>query len=320
MRRYGARVRRLLFSIALLALVVVIALPPLSRALGSGANPRLVPPPARSVAIGNGLALNVREVGAGSLVVLVHGLPSNIGDWADVPDRLAALGHRVVVYDRIGYGHSSRPAAGADAYTLAANATQLGALLDALDVERAALVGWSYGGGVVQTFAVEQPARVSHLVLLASVGPAIAEEPVDPVGALATSAIGPAVFHWLTGVPWLSRAVVAGSVANTFSGAEHVPPGWTERTVAQLAMPGTIDAFLAEERNDGYAALRPEAITAPTLVLHGSDDRGVPPRVGEDLARRLPHGELALVEGGSHMLPGTHAELVAARIHEWMAR
>ena len=87
-----------------------------------------------------------------------------------------------------------------------------------------------------------------------------------------------------------------------------------------MALPGTVDSWLAEERNDGYSKLRPEAIEAPTLVLHGSDDHAVRVAVAEDLARRLPHAELVVVEGGSHMLPVTHPDLVASRVHSWMAK
>jgi 2-hydroxymuconate-semialdehyde hydrolase len=249
----------------------------------------------------------------------VHGLPSNIGDWAGVPAALAALGHRVVVYDRAGYGWSSRPPVAGDTYTLDSNARELGALLDQLGIARAALVGWSYGGGIVQTFAVAHPERVSQLVLLGSVGPAIGDEPTDFIGKLGRSPLGPPLFHYVTSVPPLGRGVLAGALADVFSGSAQIPPGWVDRSAAQMALPGTIDSWLAEERNDGYSKLRPEAIQAPTLVLHGGDDRAVRIAVGEDLARRLPHGRLVVVEGGSHMLPVTHTERVASEVHAWMA-
>jgi 2-hydroxymuconate-semialdehyde hydrolase len=297
-------------------MTVVFVLP---LVFGGGADLSTVPPRARAVAIGDGLALNVQEVGEGTPVVLVHGLPSNIGDWAGLPERLAALGHRVVVYDRVGYGWSSRAAEGADAYTIPANARQLGQLLDSLGIERAALVGWSYGGGIVQAFAAEHPERVSKLVLLGSVGPTLDDEGSDPIDAIAESPIGPAVFRWVASVPPVAESLVTGSLADMFSGAEHVPPGFADRTVAQLALPGTMDAWLAESRNEGYAALHPEWIQAPTLVIHGSDDRAVTVGVAEDLAKRLPHGKLELVPQGSHMLPATHTDELAAQIHEWAA-
>lgn len=308
--------RRILLTAALVFVAVIAGLPLLGRAPDLSA----LPPRDHAVAIGPDLELNVTELGSGSPVVLVHGLPSNIGDWASVPEKLAALGHRVVVYDRAGYGWSSRPPVAGDAYTLGSNARELGALLDQLGIPRAALVGWSYGGGIVQSFALEHPERVSQLVLLGSVGPAIPDAPADFIGRLGRSPIGPALFRYVTSVPPLGRAVLAGALANVFSGAAKIPPGFIDRSAAQMALPGTVDSWLAEERNGGYAWLRPKAIETPTLVLHGDDDRAVRKAVAEDLAQRLPNGRLVWVEGGSHMLPVTHPDLVAARIHEWMTQ
>lgn len=310
--------RRLLLALALLAFAIAFVLPPIARRLAPAA--AAIPAPERVVAIGGGLSLNVRDVGAGAPVVLVHGLPSSLADWADVPDRLAGLGHRVVAYDRVGYGHASRADAGDDAYTLAANARHLGALLDALAIERADLVGWSYGGGIVQVFAEESPARVGRIVLLASVGPASATaSDTDPLERLAASPIGPAVFGWVASVPQVALPIVGAAVTDAFSGPERIPPGWIERTAAQLAMPGTIDAWIRETRNGGYETLRPESIAAPALVLHGTDDLAVHLAVGEDLARRLPSSALELVEGGSHMLPATHPDRIAQSIHAWVS-
>jgi pimeloyl-ACP methyl ester carboxylesterase len=309
-------VRRILVIAALLMVALLVGLP----MLGGAPNLSALPSRDRAVAIGNGLELNVSEVGSGTPVVLVHGLPSNIGDWARVPEKLAALGHRVVVYDRAGYGWSSRPPVATDAYTLGSNARELGALLDQLEIPRAALVGWSYGGGIVQTFALDHPERVSQLVLLGSVGPAIEHEPRDFIGRLGRSPIGPAVFRYVTSVPSLGRGVLEDALANLFSGTRNIPPGFLDRSAAQMALPGTVDSWLAEERNGGYSQLRPEAIQTPTLVLHGDDDRAVAASVAEDLAKRLPNGKLVFVQGGSHMLPVTHPDLVAARVHEWVAQ
>lgn len=309
-------------ALALLALAALGWLPPrCSSALGLGPDPATLPPPARAVPIGDGLALNVVETGSGPPVVLVHGLPGNIGDWAELPEALARRGRRAIAYDRIGYGWSSRAAAeDHGAYTVGANARALAALLDALGIERVALVGWSYGGAVVQTLAVEAPERVSHLVLVGAVGPALADVRGDAIDALARSRFGLAVFRWVAAVPPVARWTTGGALATAFSGAARVPPGFVERTRAQLAMEGTLEAFVAEVRRMDARALSPERIAAPALVLHGSDDRNVPLAVGEDLARRLPQGELQVVEGGSHMLPVTHGDRLAEDVHAWLAR
>src|SRR5690606_33008610 len=215
------------------------------------------PPPGRAVAIGGGLSLNVVEAGSGPSVVLVHGLPSNVGDWADLPAALARRGYRAIAYDRIGYGWSSRAAVEGDAYTFASNARELAALLDALGIERAALVGWSYGGGVVQALAVGAPERVSQLVLIGSVGPGYVDAPRDPIDRVARSPLGVPVFRWVAAMPPLSRATTGAVAAEMFSGAEHVPPGFVERTRAQLELPGTLEAFVAEHVRMDSRSLAP---------------------------------------------------------------
>jgi pimeloyl-ACP methyl ester carboxylesterase len=86
-----------------------------------------------------------------------------------------------------------------------------------------------------------------------------------------------------------------------------------------LAMPGTLRTLIRETQRFDPAALRPETLRVPVLVLHGDDDRDVPFAHGEDLQRRIPGSELAAVPQGSHMLPATHPDLVAAHVHRFAA-
>jgi pimeloyl-ACP methyl ester carboxylesterase len=302
-----------------IALAALVALPPLLVGLlGLGPDPDRLPRVGRAVEIGGGMQLNVQDLGAGNPIVLVHGLPSTLNDWAATPPRLAALGHRVIAYDRVGYGHSSRADPDAsDTYTYASSAGDLGALLDALELEQATLVGWSYGGGVVQLFAEAHPERVSRLVLLASVGPASLEEE-DLLDRLSHTRLAVPLFQWLGSVPPLALAIARGSIAEAFSGVENMPRGFADRMVAELLRPGTLAAWVREQQRHDPSVFRPEAISIPTLVLNGTDDRSVPLAVGEDLARRLPNARLARIEGGSHMIPVTHAEEVSTSVHAWI--
>lgn len=306
--------RRLVF--VLVVLFAIVALPLLgSHLFAWGQDPAHVPPSLRSVAIGEGRSLNVLDVGEGPPVVLVHGLPSNIQDWGDTPQKLAALGHRVVAYDRVGYGASSRDADTPETYTYASNARDLVALLDALQIEKAALAGWSYGGAVAQTVAAEHPERVSHVALIGSVGPSISQAGDDPLSRLLGSGVGEEVLRWTSAVTPVGSAFTEQNLALAFARESAVPAGWNERTRAMLALPGTLTAFVAEAQRGDPSSLQPEALRVPALVLHGSDDFLVPPAVGEDLAHRLPAAQLLLIPGGSHMLPVTHPDLVAGALH-----
>ena len=304
----------------LVLLVAVIAVPPLvARIFQLGPDPTLRPPRGRTVSIGGGLELNVVEVGSGPPVVLVHGLPSCASDWATLPQKLAAKGYRVIAYDRIGYGYSSRTPSTRERYTYESNARDLAGLLDALRIERATLVGWSYGGAVVQTLARTSPERVSHLVLIAAVGPAQPEPGHDALSVVLGSPFGRPVLKWVASIPPLSRRLTHENLVQAFARSETIPPRWTEYTRSMLALPGTLDAFVWEEQRGRGVALEPEKLQVPTLILQGTADYLVPPAVAEDLHRRLRRSEIVRIPDGSHMLPVTHAELLTDRIHVFLS-
>ena len=312
--------RRLAIVLALV-LVALVAVPLLgAHVLAWDQHPDRVPAPARRVEIGAGRALNAVDTGAGAPIVLVHGLPGTLHDWGQVPEKLAAMGHRVIAYDRTGYGSSTRDGDAPGAYTYASSAGDLLALLDALGIERAALAGWSYGGGVVQTVAADHPDRVTHVALLGAVGPALRRGDPDALALVVASGAGEEILRWVGAVPPVSRAFLHENLVAAFSKESAIPGGFAERTQAMLALPGTLTAFIAEEQRSDPSGLHPERIRAPALVLHGADDRLVPVAVGEDLARRIPSAELLRLPGGSHMLPLTDPDLVAGALHALVAQ
>lgn len=312
------------FIVFFLVLLAALAFLPsiLTPLLGLGPDPALLPPPGRAVSVGEGTVLSVTEAGTGDPVVFVHGLPGSASDWGAVPAQLAALGYRTIVYDRAGYGFSSRPPEVPGRYTLTSNARELAGLLAALGLERATLVGWSYGGGIVQTLAVESPQLLSRLVLLSSVGPLEVPDPEgEPVASrLVRSPIALPLFDWMRNVPPLARAVIHDGLVKAFTDPAAIPRGYEARTEALLALPGTLRSYVLEEQRFDPKTLRPEAISARTLVLQGSDDLLVKPAVAEDLAKRLPDARLVVVPIGSHMLPLTEPDQVVRRIHEFLTQ
>ncbi len=302
-------------AVAVLIALAIVFVPLLLAAIpGWGTDPHMLPPRGKAVAIGDGVVLNVVEVGSGSPVVLVHGLPSCASDWARLPQTLAALGHRVIAYDRAGFGYSSRPDTSPDHYTYASNARQLGQLLDALGIQRATLVGWSYGGAVVQTFAEQAPERVDRLVLVGAVGPAQPEDS-GALGMILRSPVATPLLEWIAGIPPLSRQITHDNLVQAFAREENIPSAWTEYTRSMLGLPGTLRSFVLEAQRSRGVPLHPEMLEMPALVIQGTDDHLVPQPVGEDLQRRLPHSRLVLVPDGSHMLPVTHPDLLAREIH-----
>ncbi len=118
---------------------------------------------------GHPVQLHYQDVGAGRPVVLIHGWPLSGRSWEAQVGPLVEAGHRVITYDRRGFGDSSQPWHGYDYDTFT---TDLQALLEHLDLRDVALVGFSMGGGeVVRYIATHGTERVSRAVLAAAVPP-----------------------------------------------------------------------------------------------------------------------------------------------------
>lgn len=110
----------------------------------------------------NGIELSYRQSGEAADVILVHGLGANMAFWPPAVWRGLSAEHRIVAYDLRGHGYSEMPASG---YTTAHMAEDLLGLMDHIGIERAHLVGHSYGGAVALHFAVLHPERAVSLTL-----------------------------------------------------------------------------------------------------------------------------------------------------------
>lgn len=304
--------RKAIGALAILVLAGII-LPPAYFAVVGEPGAVELPPPGRAAQLPGGAELNLLESGEGPVVVLVHGLPGCAYDWTPLAERLAAGGRRVVAYDRVGYGHSSRRGPESD-YTYNQSASELLALLETLDLSDATLVGWSYGGGVVLRAGLRDSERIARLVLLGSVGPTMEIPEPDAVRRMLFSR---PVLAWVSMIPPLSRALAKAASAEVFSN-QPMPEWWVPQLRANLARPGTTDTWLEEEEGLTARGLDPEPLDLPVLVIHGDDDRAVPMGVGEHLYQRAqPDAKLLRIPGGSHMIPITHAELLARQILEF---
>ena len=274
-----------------------------------GIGPPPAPAPGMRVDVGDGVHVNVFDTGSGPAVVLVHGLPGSGYDWTPLPARLVERGHRVVRYDRVGYGHSDRRTVDTQ-HHFGTNARELLALIDALELARPVLVGWSYGGGVVQVAAQQAPERVRGLVLVGSVG--VLERPPPDRGLLVALLDTEMVTSWGLRSGFAARPGTARIGELAFSG--QVPDWWLDHMISMLALPGAAHTFMMEREHRRPDLLAPETLRVPVLVVHGTDDRLVPHTMAEDLVRRIDGARLESVAAGSHGLPNTHADLLADQI------
>src|SRR5215208_5894263 len=124
--------------------------------------------------------LYYEDHGSGSPVILMHGWPLSGASWEKQTAALLAAGHRVITYDRRGFGRSSQPAAGYNYDTFAAD---LNAVLTTLDLTNVALVGFSMGSGEVTRYIGKYgTARVRKAVLIGTLGPYLVKAADNPEG------------------------------------------------------------------------------------------------------------------------------------------
>ena len=250
----------------------------------------------------------------GHQVVLLHGQPGSGADWQQVAGRLPA-GLPVVALDRPGYGASRQRAGG-----FAFNARAVVAEMDGRGIERAVLVGHSYGGGVALAVAQLAPERVEALVLLASVGPGCLTGWDHLLAAPVAGEVCAFTAWQLT--PWLARArlaaiarrrpIAAGEFVNwhIWGQAHHDHgPMWRSFLTEQRA--------LVHELSDLTASLA--SVTQPVLLLADPNDTLVPVSTTHQLAAVLPDARVQLVNQTGHHLPRRGAPQTAAAIAAFLA-
>jgi 3-oxoadipate enol-lactonase len=249
-------------------------------------------------------------------LVFLHGQPGSGADWQQVAGLLPAHWHAVAV-DRPGYGSNPRPAGG-----FAANARDVFAQMDARGIERAVLVGHSYGGGVALTAASVAPHRVEAVVLLASVGPGCVNAWDRLLAAPGTGPLCAVVAWRLT--PWVARARLAWLArrqGRPLAPGEHV--NWQVWARASRDRGRLWRTFLAEQRAlvrelDQLVAAIPLA-QVPVLLLADPADRLVPLGTARQLATTLPDAQLHLAEGAGHHLPIRAPDAVADALVAFLA-
>jgi len=255
--------------------------------------------------------------GAGSPVVLIHGWPLNGDAWEKQTAALLAAGHRVITYDRRGFGRSSKPGVGYNYDTFAAD---LNALLTALDLTGVSLVGHSMGTGEITRYIGKYgTARLRKAVLIGTLGPYLVKAPDNPEG------IDPAVFEGIrAGIRADRPATLMEFLKNFYSvgGADGkrvservIQANWT---VAIGASPiGTlacIDSWIEDFRKD---IARNDL---PTLIIHGGDDRILPAEVtARRQAKMTKNARYVEIKGGSHGLTWTCAEEINNELVKFLA-
>jgi pimeloyl-ACP methyl ester carboxylesterase len=243
-----------------------------------------------------GVALNYEISGEGDPLLLIMGTSGSILLWADIVPRLAEQ-YRVIAFDNRGLGGSER---GEGAISVASMAEDASALLEALEVPRAHVMGWSLGSAVAQELALAHPEQVATAVMYATWARCDGFQ----------RAMLTALRH-----PYVTRDMEAalGSAGLAFSPQlldhpdfqamlEPMLPAFPQNEDQMQVTVEQWDADLAHDTLD-----RLGSITAPTLVVVGEQDLLTPPWQAKAVADAIPGARYELVTGpgSSH---GLHVE------------
>jgi non-heme chloroperoxidase len=269
-----------------------------------------------TITVKDGTTIYYKDWGNGPVVTFSHGWPLCSDAWDGQMLFLSQNGFRVVAHDRRGHGRSSQASSGND---MNGYADDLAAVLEALDLKEATLVGHSTGGGEVARYIGRHGTkRVAAAVLIAAVPPIMVKSAANPEG------LPIEVFDELRRGLYKDRSQFYKDFALMFYGANR--PG------AKVAQ-GLLDQFWLWSMQAGlknsYESIKAFSETdftedlkkfdVPTLVMHGEDDQVVPIKDSAKKSARLIKGAKEIYyPGRPHGLTATHQDEVNAALLEFL--
>lgn len=250
-----------------------------------------------------GLRTNVHLAGEGPPVLLLHGSGPGVSAWSNWRLTIPALARhfRVVAPDIVGFGFTDRPVgAPYDLETWTAHAI---GVLDGLGIDRAHVIGNSFGGSLALSLAIRHPDRVSRLVLMGSVGVPFTITPgLDAVWGYEPSI---EAMEGLLELFAFDQSLVGPDLARLRYEAS-IRPGVHEAYAAMFPSPRQAALDAMTHRPEDVAL-----IAAPTLIIHGRDDRVIPLQCAIDLLTLIDDAQLHVFGRCGHWTQIEHAEAFA---------
>jgi non-heme chloroperoxidase len=258
----------------------------------------------------DGTQIYYKDWGQGPVVTFSHGWPLNADAWDGQMLFLAQNGFRVVAHDRRGHGRSSQASSGND---MNGYADDLAAVIEALDLKDATLVGHSTGGGEVARYIGRHGTRrVAKAVLIAAVPPLMLKTEANPEG------LPLEVFDELRAGITKDRSQFYKDLAIQFYGANRPGAEVSQGVLDQFwlwsmqaGLKNAYESIKAFSETDFTEDLK--KIDVPTLVMHGEDDQIVPVKDSAVKSARLIRGAKEIYyPGAPHGLTATHQDQVNA--------
>ncbi|MDB5049110.1 MAG: bromoperoxidase [Fibrobacteres bacterium] len=260
--------------------------------------------------------LYYEDHGIGKPVVLIHGWPLSGASWEKQMLALLGAGHRVITYDRRGFGMSSQPAIGYEYETLSED---LNKLMLHLDLRDADLVGFSMGAGeVVRYLGKYGKDRVRKAVILSGITPYLLKSTNNPTGVdgsvfeklkAGLAADRPGFLH-----AFLQDFYNFDTLEGTRISEHALTASWITAILASpKAISDCVQAWLTDFRPD---VLR---MDLPTLIMHGAEDRIVPiASSAAVLAKSMKGAKFISLEKAPHGILWTHADKVNGELVEFL--
>src|SRR5271163_1700631 len=258
------------------------------------------------------IEIHYEDHGKGQPVILIHGYPLNGTSWEKQTAALLAAGHRVITYDRRGFGKSSQPATG---YNYDTFAEDLHKLVTHLDLQDFALAGFSMGGGEVARYLGKYGSKgVSKAVFISSVPPFLLKTPDNPEG------VDGSVFEGIQKAVAADRyAFFTGFFQNFYN-----TDVWLGKRVSEQAIQASWNIAAGSSATASVACVPTwhedfredlARIDVPTLVIQGDADRILPiTATGARTAKLIKGARQVVVKDGPHCVTWTHAEEVNAEL------
>ena len=256
--------------------------------------------------------IHYEDEGAGRAVLLIHGHTLDRRAWDWIAPALGQSGLRLIRPDLRGHGRSTRPDRG---YHWSHHAADMTAVLDAVGVDRAAVVGYSLGGGVALEMALTVPERVGSLVLLS---PVLPDRPFEEV--------------FFANLREVARVIRAEGVAAAMRGPWLESPLWAG-SVIDLRVRQKIDEIVAEFPGAEYLATERDhverdwivpdrlgEIEVPTLVMVGENEMAGFRRFAEEAASGIPDARLEVLPDLGHVHLLQAPDRVARKIVEHLGK
>ena len=264
-----------------------------------------------TIIVKDGTQIYYKDWGKGQPVVFSHGWPLNSDSWESQMLHVASNGFRAIAHDRRGHGRSSQPWSGNDMDTYA---DDLAALVEALDLRDAVLVGFSTGGGEVARYIGRHgTSRVAKAGLIAAVPPLMLKTAANP-GGLPIDVFDGIRAASIANRSQLYRDLASGPFFGFNRPGAKLSQGLIDSFWAQGMQAGhknTYDCIKAFSETDFTEDLK--KIDVPTLIVHGDDDQIVPiDASGRASARLVKKPTLKVYSGAPHGLADTHKEQLNA--------